>query len=94
MPNNDLKLKPEMSVVVRLKNEANEKTIAIPSDALIFDDNRYFVVIKESQEDFQVREVQLQGHNGSTSYIRSGLLENEEVVINNQLLIYSGLNKK
>ena len=94
MPNNDLKLKPEMSVVARLKNEANEKTIAVPSDALIFDDNRYFVVIKNSQEDFQVREVKLQGHNGSTSYIRSGLLENEEVVINNQLLIYSGLNKK
>jgi len=94
MQNKDLKLKPEMSVVVRLKNETNKKTIAIPSDALIFDDNRYFVIVKNSPENFQAKEVQLQGHNNNVSYIRSGLSENEEVVISNQLLIYSGLNKK
>ena len=94
MLNKDLKLKPEMSVVVRLKDETNELSIAVPSDALIFDDNRYFVVIKDSTTNFQIREVQLQGHNGNTSYIRSGLSEGEEVVTSNQLLIYSGLNKK
>jgi len=91
--NKDLKLKPEMSVVVRLKNETSEKSIAVPSDALIFDDNRYFVVIKDSRGDFHVREVQLKGHNNNISYVHSGLSEGEEVVVGNQLLIYSGLNK-
>ena len=92
--NEDLKLKPEMSVVVRLKDETSNKSIATPSDALIFDDNRYFVVIKDAHGDFQIREVQLTGHHNGTSYVHSGLSEGEEVVIANQLLIYSGLNKK
>ena len=56
MDNKDLKFKPEMSVIVKLKNEQPPLThpkgenksplrgrllISIPSDALIFDDNRY-----------------------------------------------------
>lgn len=95
MPNKDLKLKPQMSVVVHLRNEIDEDSIvSIPSDALIFDDNRYFVVVKEANNDFQIREVRLKGHDGKTSYVQSGLAKGEEVVVKNQLLIYSGLNGK
>lgn len=92
--NNDLKLKPGMSVVVDLKNETDKKNIAIPSDALIFDNNQYFVVIKDIEGNFHTREVTLQGHNGQLTYIRSGLSEGEDVVVSNQLLIHSKLNKK
>lgn len=91
--NKDLKLKPGMSVVVHLKNETGGKTLSIPSQALVFDNDSYFVVIKDSLNNFQIREVFLQGHNGPTSYIQSGLSEGEDVVISNQLLIYSELNK-
>lgn len=94
MSNKNLKLKPEMPVVIYLKNETDEKTIAIPAEALIFDDNRYFVVIKNGDDDFRIKEVQLQGHNEDTSYIRSGIMEGDEVVVSGQLLIYSGLNEK
>lgn len=94
MPNNELKLKPEMSVVIRLKNETAGELVSIPSEALVFDDNRYFVVVKDASGDFQIREIQLQGHSNQITYIRSGLSEGEEVVITSQLLIYSGLNEK
>ncbi|WP_352421526.1 efflux RND transporter periplasmic adaptor subunit [Proteiniphilum sp.] len=94
MPNQDLKLKPEMPVVVHLRNETDERVVAIPSDALIFDDNRYFVVTKNDGDNFQINEIQLQGHNENTSYVRSGISEGDEVVISGQLLIYSGLNEK
>lgn len=94
IPNNELKLKPGMSVVVHLKNEIGQKAVSIPSDALIFDNNRYFVVVQETNKDFRVKEVLLQGHNGETSYIQSGLSEGEDVVISNQLLIYSKIHKK
>lgn len=92
--NKDLKLKPGMSTIVYLKNEVGEKNIAIPSDALIFDKDHYFVIIKNTNGDFQIREVFLKGHSGQTTYIKSGLSEGEEVVISNHLLIYSGLNNK
>ena len=91
MQNKDLKFKPEMSVVVKLKNEQHLKSVSIPSEALIFDDNRYFVVVEKSPEVYCYKEVILQGQSNNVSYIASGLNEKENVVVKNQLLIYSGL---
>lgn len=91
MQNKELKFKPEMSVVVKLKNENPIKCVAIPTTALIFDDNRYFVIIEEGEGQFISREVTLQGHNERSSFIASGLNEGEKVVVKNQLLIHSGL---
>lgn len=94
MQNKDLKLKPEMSAVIKLKNESTEKLISIPSDALIFDDNAHFVVIEESPGDFRIREVEIGSTHNNKTYLYSGLNESEIVVIKNQLLIYSGLKQK
>jgi len=116
MNNKELKFKPEMSVVVRLRvgaglapahqgnNEEGDRkegdrkgrpyVLAVPSDALIFDDNKYFVVVETTSEKFEIKEIQLQGHYQKTSYIRSGLSENDNVVVKNQLLVYSELKGK
>jgi len=94
MNNSDLKLKPEMSALVKLKDKAPIPILAILSDALIFDDNEYFVVVEESAGNFAIRNVVLHGHNNKTSYISAGLSEGENVVVKNQLLIYSGLKEK
>lgn len=94
MNNNDLKLKPEMSVLVKIKDESQILSTAIPSDALIFDDNRYFVVVEDTDKECKIREVTLQGHHNKTTYIMSGLKEGETVVVKNQLLIYLGLKEE
>jgi cobalt-zinc-cadmium efflux system membrane fusion protein len=94
MNNKDLKLKPEMSMLITLKDKTLVPLLAIPSDALIFDDNQYFVVVEESAKNFAIRNVTPGGHSHKTTYIKSGLLENEKVVITNQLLIYSGLKEE
>jgi cobalt-zinc-cadmium efflux system membrane fusion protein len=94
MNNTDLKLKPEMPVMVTLKDELPVRSVAIPSDALIFDNNQYFVVVEETSENFAIKNVVLQGHSNKISYILSGLSEGENVVVKNQLLIYSGLQDK
>lgn len=91
MQNKEMKFKPEMSVVIRLKDESNSKCVSIPSDALIFDNNRYYVIVEEAVGKFVSKEVFLQGHSGSVTYISSGLNDGESVVTQNQLLIYSGL---
>lgn len=93
MPNPELKLKPEMAVDIRLKNNMQHKLVSIPSDALIFDNDRYFVVVEESTENFKIREVSLQGHNNGTTYITSGLSAGDKVVVKNQLLVYNGLKE-
>jgi cobalt-zinc-cadmium efflux system membrane fusion protein len=94
MSNKDLKLKPEMSVMVTLKDELQVRLVAIPSDALIFDHNQYFVVVEDAEGDFAIRNVVLHGHNNKISYVLSGLSEDENVVVKNQLLIYSGLKEE
>lgn len=94
MDNRDLKLKPEMSMLVKVKDKNSQQLIGIPSDALIFDDNQYFVVVKDIAGNFVIRMVVLQGHHHHTSYIASGLSENDHVVIENQLLIYSSLKEE
>lgn len=91
MKNADLKFKPEMAVVVKVKELNAAKCVAIPSDALIFDHNQYFVVVEKSTGQFEYQPVILQGHHDKTSYIASGLKEGDLVVTNNQLLIYSSL---
>jgi len=94
MDNKDLKLKPEMSMLITLKDKTAQHLMAIPSDALIFDNNQYFVVVEESSGSFAIRSVIPQGHNNKTSYIASGLSEGENIVVKNQLLIYSGLKEE
>jgi len=75
-------------------SELGGLVLSIPSDALIFDDDRYFVVVETTPGEFEIKEVIEQGHYQGISYIRSGLSENDNVVIKNQLLIYSELKGK
>jgi cobalt-zinc-cadmium efflux system membrane fusion protein len=94
MSNADLKFKPGMSVVVHLSRTMAVRQIVLPYDALIFNDNQYFVVVEKTPGNFEIRPVEPAGHNGRTACIRSGLSEGEHVVVKNQLLIYDGLKGK
>jgi cobalt-zinc-cadmium efflux system membrane fusion protein len=94
MPNAQLKFKPEMPVVIRLKNRKSEQQTAIPSDALIFDNNRYFAVVEEQEGSFKIRPVELAGSHDRTSYLHSGIEAGEKVVVKNQLLIYTKINNR
>lgn len=93
LPNEEMKLKPGMSVVVRLRNQSGEKTVSLPSEAVIFDNDTYFVVIRKGNE-FAVREVVVAGSHGGTTYLTSGVELGEEIVAKNQLLIYNELKSK
>jgi cobalt-zinc-cadmium efflux system membrane fusion protein len=92
LSNTELKLKPEMTVSVKLLNESNTKMATVPNEAVIFDNNSHFVVI--GSKDFTIRKVaQFDHHNGIT-YISEGLESGEEVVVKNHLLIYNELKGK
>jgi cobalt-zinc-cadmium efflux system membrane fusion protein len=94
LPNAELKLKPEMSVVVRLKDTTQDGLAAIPSEALIFDNDTYFVVVEKEDAGFTAKEVIPYGSHKETTYLSAGLSEGENVVVKNQLLIYSELKGK
>lgn len=80
-------------MVVRLRDQSKEKTVSLPSEAVIFDNDAYFVVIRKGNE-FTVREVVVAGSHGGTTYFTSGVEPGEEIVAKNQLLIYNELKSK
>lgn len=93
MDNKDLKFKPEMSAVVHVTDASYPLCIAVPTDALIFDADRYFLIVQKGDKEYETREVVLQGHHQKTSYLVSGVSEGENIVVKNQLLIYSELKE-
>jgi len=93
MPNDLLKLKPGMAVDITVKNNDSRRLPAIPSQALIFDNNRHFV-IKQVNNDFVITEVTRAAESNGISYLSSGLAAGDRIVVKNQLLMYSQLKEE
>lgn len=93
LPNAELKLKPGMSVVVKLRERTTTETVSLPSEAVIFDNDAYSVVVRQD-DGFAVRQVTVCGQYGNSTYLGSGIEPGEEVVIRNQLLVYNELKGK
>ena len=92
IPNSDLKLKPEMNATVIVKYTDNQKMIAIPASAVIFDKSKEWVMVFKDRSNIETRRVYLYNQNGDTAYIKKGLKEGEKVISKNGLLIYDALN--
>lgn len=84
---------PESKATIKVLKTENQKALSIPKQALIFDDNRYFVVIFKSQSDVKVQEVRILKETGEKAYISDGLQNDDKVVTANQLLIYRALTE-
>jgi len=92
LDNPDFLLKPEMKASVKISSTSNEKMIAVPSNAIIFDKSRNFVMVYQDRSKIETRKVEVLRQVGNLTYISSGLKEGENVITHNQLLIYDALN--
>lgn len=92
IPNTDLRLKPEMNCTVSVSFSENEKMIAIPSEAVIFDKSKYWVMVFKDKENIETRKVEVHRQLGNITFIKSGLLAGETVISKNGLLIYDAIN--
>ncbi len=92
LKNNNFELKPEMFANVKVKYQEPVKKLTIPSEALIFDKSRYFVMVFKADDDIETREVTVYKDTGKLIYIDNGLKEGEKVMTKFQLLVYDALN--
>ena len=83
---------PDSKATIKVNSSENVSALTVPSEAVIFDDNRSFVVIYKSRTDIKVREIKVLKQAGHITYVSEGLSEGEQVITNNQLLIYRSLN--
>jgi cobalt-zinc-cadmium efflux system membrane fusion protein len=92
LANPEYLLKPEMRATIRLSYTEDRKMIALPSNAVIFDKSKNYVMIFKDRNNIETREVSVFRQVGDTVFISSGISEGEKVITQNQLLIYDALN--
>lgn len=90
--NADFLLKPEMFATTVIKNTLKETMTSVPSNAVIFDKNKNFVMLFNEKCKIETREVEVFKTIGNITYIKSGVKEGEKVISKYQLLVYDALN--
>ena len=93
LQNKDFLLKPDMNATIKLSFEEDKSMIAVPSSAIIFDKSKNYVLIYKDRNNIKTRQVEVYRQVSGTTYISSGLEENEKVITTNQLFIYDALNE-
>jgi cobalt-zinc-cadmium efflux system membrane fusion protein len=91
MNNVNNELKPEMFVTVKVNVQPSAKMFTIPSQAIVLDNSKNFVIVKQGS-DLKIKEIQLIKRVDSKAYIQ-GLSEGDQVVTNSQVFIYQALNQ-
>ncbi|MCX6241715.1 MAG: efflux RND transporter periplasmic adaptor subunit [Bacteroidetes bacterium] len=93
LANPDYLLKPEMFANITVYYNEGHKTMAcIPSEAIIFDKNRNYVMVFYGKGKIVTREVEVYHPVGGKTYIQSGLKQGELIVCKNALVVYNALN--
>lgn len=86
-------LKPDMNASIKLSFNENNSMIAIPSQSIVFDKSKNYVMVFKDRHNIETRQVEVYRQVEDTTFIASGLVENEKVITNNQLFIYRALNE-
>ncbi len=94
VPNENLQLKPEMFTTVIITNKEAARAVSIPSEAVLFDNSKKYVVLYHDKCNLEIREVTVLKSVGQTTYIQSGLGSGDVVVSKNQILLYRALLEK
>ncbi|HVX49835.1 MAG TPA: efflux RND transporter periplasmic adaptor subunit [Chitinophagaceae bacterium] len=92
LPNSDYALKPEMYASVTVTNPENRQSICIPSQALIFDNSQYYVLVYNNKADIRITPVQVLSTLGNKTYISAGVQPGQLIIGSQALLIYDQLN--
>ena len=93
IPNPDYTLKPEMFAQINIKyDDTGLQMAAVPSQAVIFDNNKSFVMVYKDKCHMETREIEIYKTNGNITYVKTGLQEGEKIISQYQLLVYDQLN--
>ena len=92
LKNPDYLLKPEMRATIKLSYKENEKMIVVPTNALIFDKSKNYVMVFKNRKNIETRQVEVFRIVGEEAFISGGIAKNERIITENQLLIYDELN--
>ncbi|PQA60427.1 efflux RND transporter periplasmic adaptor subunit [Siphonobacter curvatus] len=93
LDNPGLLLKPEMFVIIRVKKTGNETTMAVPTQAVVFDEDRYFVVKYQDECNLELVNLTPLFQNSDSTYFHGGVQVGDKILTKNQLLVYNQLKQ-
>lgn len=94
LDNQKLLLKPGMSADILLeKNTLQDSMLAIPNNAILFDNNQKYVIVYQNKCDMKIRRVVPFTENAEYTFVKEGFTEGEKVITENELLIFEELKK-
>jgi cobalt-zinc-cadmium efflux system membrane fusion protein len=91
IPNPDTKLKPDMFAQVIVDFDESKKLVSVPTDALIFDNSKYFAVLYHSNKNIEIREVHVYQEADGITYLKNGLNPGDKIIVSDQLIIYNAI---
>jgi cobalt-zinc-cadmium efflux system membrane fusion protein len=86
-------LKPEMFARIRVGDAVKQKVITVPSNAILTEGERSYVLVEESSGRFRRREVKSGREVETNTVVESGLRPNDRVVTSGVLLLNSAESK-
>jgi cobalt-zinc-cadmium efflux system membrane fusion protein len=85
------KLKPEMFANVTIKAKSGESLPVLDTKALIFDNDKNYVVVIDGKAKVHVQQVDIAKRVEDRAYIRAGLKPGDRVVASRQLYLFESL---
>ncbi|WP_434481171.1 hypothetical protein, partial [Escherichia ruysiae] len=82
--NTNGELIPESKATIKVYKTEDKMAVSVPSQSIIFDNNKYFVVVYHSQNDVKVKEVTVDRQTDDVAYISSGIKAGDRVITHNQ----------
>jgi cobalt-zinc-cadmium efflux system membrane fusion protein len=84
-------LKPGMMATVQIATKSNISLPSVNTNCLIFDNNRYYVLILDPEKKIRIQEIEISRKYEDKAYISKGLLPGDRVVASKQLFLYDSL---
>ena len=91
LDNSNMLLKPEMFAKVTVSNEEGDRSICIPTAALVANEGKDYVVVYNGNDDLKIAEVSILKTVNEKTYITSGVEPGQRLITKNQILIFNQL---
>ncbi len=94
LDNLDMSLVPGLSADIIIdKDNAQETGFAIPNKAIVFSNNKQYVIVYKSACNLEVQQVRPKAQNELYTYVTTGFQYGDRVVTENALLLFEELEK-
>jgi cobalt-zinc-cadmium efflux system membrane fusion protein len=91
IPNSNKQLKPEMFANILVLNREGRKAVTVPVTAIVSDYGKNYVIVYHDKCNLELKQVELLKTVEGKTYITSGLNGGEQLITQNQVLIFNAL---